>query len=218
MSEYRRIRSRVSFLELCKDPDLVTQITVHAVERLRVDAAIIFADLLLPVEAMGLGLTYGKGDGPVIDPPVRLAQDVDRIKVPDVNGPLGYVFEAIRRTRAALPAGIPLIGFAGAPFTVASYLIEGRGSKSYTQTKGLYYRDAGAWHALLEKIVRLTASYINGQIAAGAQAIQIFDSWAGCLAPADYKDFVLPHTRALIKAITPGTPIIYFVFPGRLHR
>jgi uroporphyrinogen decarboxylase len=210
MREYRRVRSRLSFLELCKDSDLVAEITVHAVEKLGVDAAIIFADLLLPVEAMGLTLTYGRGDGPVIEPPVRSAADVDRLRDPDVEETLGYVFESIRRTRRALAPGVPLLGFAGAPFTLASYLIEGRGSRDYTRTKGLYYRDSGAWHALLDRIVRLTATYINGQIAAGAQAVQLFDSWVGCLSPADYRDYVLPHSRNLIKAITPGTPVIHF--------
>ena len=210
MREYRRVRSRLSFLELCKDPDLVAEVTVHAVDRLGVDAAIIFADLLLPVEAMGLKLTYGRGDGPQIDPPVRSAADVDRLRDPNVEEALGYVFESIRRTRRALDDGVPLLGFAGAPFTLASYIVEGRGSRNYTRTKGLYYRDAGAWHALLERIVRLTTEYINGQIAAGAQAVQLFDSWVGCLSPADYREFVLPHSRDLIRAITPGTPVIHF--------
>jgi uroporphyrinogen decarboxylase len=210
MREYRRVRSRVPFLDLCKDPDLVAEVTVHAVERLGVDAAIIFADLLLPVEAFGLSLAYGRGDGPVVDPPVRSAADVDRLREPDVEAALGYVFESIRRTRRALPPGVPLIGFAGAPFTLASYIVEGRGSRDYTRTKGLFYRDAGAWHALLDRIVRLTAAYLNGQIAAGAQAVQLFDSWVGCLSPADYRDYVLPHSRALIRSIAPGTPVIHF--------
>src|SRR5207249_1000699 len=127
---YRDLRARVPFLDLCKNPDLVSQVTVHAVERLRVDAAILFADLLLPVEAMGLTLSYGKGEGPSVDPPVAAAQDVDRLRQPDVLAELGYVFEAVRRTRRALRGGVPLIGFAGAPFTVASYMIEGGGSRN----------------------------------------------------------------------------------------
>lgn len=210
MREYRRVRSRVSFLELCKDADLVAEVTVHAVEKLGVDAAIIFADLLLPVEAMGLNLSFGKGHGPVIEPPVRSAADVDKLRDPNVEETLGYVFESIRRTRRALAPGIPLLGFAGAPFTLASYIVEGRGSRDYARTKGLYYRDAGAWHALLDRIVRVTATYLNGQIAAGAQAVQLFDSWVGCLSPADYRAYAMPHTRNLINAITPGTPVIHF--------
>ncbi len=210
MREYRQVRAARTFLEMCKDPDLVAQVTVHAVERLGVDAAIIFADLLLPVEAMGLGLAYGKGEGPAISPPVATGDDVDRLRHPDVDEALGYVFEAIRRTRRALRPDVPLIGFAGAPFTVASYMIEGGGSKNYVKTKSFFYRDPGAWHALLERIVRVTADYLRGQIAAGAQAVQIFDSWVGCLTPADYLEFVLPHTRKLIRSLPTGVPVIHF--------
>ncbi len=210
MREYRRLRARVSFLELCKNPELVTQVTVHAVEKLGVDAAIIFADLLLPVEAMGLGLTYGKGEGPSIDPPVRTMEDVLALREPDVEESLGYLFKAIRQTRAALRPEIPLLGFAGAPFTLASYMIEGAGSASYTRTKSFLYRDPGAWNALMERIARVTTAYLNGQIAAGADAVQIFDSWVGCLGPADYREFVLPHTRRIIEGLRPGTPVIHF--------
>jgi uroporphyrinogen decarboxylase len=210
MREYRQIRARRSFLEFCKDPDLVAQVTVYAVERLKVDAAIIFADLLLPVEAMGLGLSYGKGEGPVIDPVVATREDIDRLRDPDVEETLGYVFEAVRRTRRALPPGVPLIGFAGAPFTVASYMIEGGGSRNYVLTKSLFYADPGAWHALLERISRVTIAYLNGQIAAGAQVVQLFDSWVGCLSPADYREFALPHTKKVIASITPGVPVIHF--------
>jgi uroporphyrinogen decarboxylase len=210
MREYRQLRARRPFLELCRDPDLVTQVTVYAVERLKVDAAIIFADLLLPVPALGMNLAYNRGEGPSIDPPLRTREDVDRLRQPDVEEALGYVFEAIRRTRRALPAGVPLIGFAGAPFTVASYLIEGGGSTHFVQTKAFFCRDPGAWHALMERITRTTAAYLNGQIAAGAQAVQIFDSWVGCLSPDDYRDLVLPHSRRLIESLAPGTPVIHF--------
>jgi len=210
MKEYRELRARVPFLDLCKDPDLVTEVTVHAVDRLRVDAAIIFADLLLPVEAMGLHLSYGKGEGPVIDPPVLGRQEIDRLRSPETEESLGYVFEAIRRTRKALRSEVPLIGFAGAPFTVASYMIEGGGSKNYLHTKTLLYRDPDAWHLLLDKIARVTIAYLNGQIAAGIQAVQLFDSWVGCLTPADYRRFVLPHTRTVIAGLTPGVPVIHF--------
>jgi uroporphyrinogen decarboxylase len=210
MKEYREIRARVPFLDLCKDSDLVAEVTVYAVDRLRVDAAIIFADLLLPVEAMGLGLSYGKGEGPVVDPPVTTAAEVERLRDPDVGETLGYVFEAIRKTRRALRPEVPLIGFAGAPFTVASYMIEGGGSRNYVATKSFLYGDPGAWHALLERISRVTAAYLRGQVVAGAQAVQIFDSWVGCLSPDDYREFVLPHTRRVIEALPPGVPVIHF--------
>jgi len=210
MREYRQIRASRSFLDICRDPDLVTQITVYAVERLGVDAAIIFADLLLPVQGTGLRLAYNKGEGPSIDPPLRTAEDVDRLREPDLEESVGYVFEAIRRTRRALPANIPLLGFAGAPFTLASYMIEGGGSTHYVKTKSFFMKDPGAWHALLEKLSRITVAYLNAQIAAGAQAVQLFDTWVGCLGPADYRAFVLPHTKRVLDAVTPGTPVIHF--------
>ncbi len=210
MREYRQIRASRSFLEICRDPDLVTQITVYAVERLKVDAAIIFADLLLPVQGTGLSLAYTKGEGPSIDPPLRTPEDVDRVREPDLEESVGYVFEAIRRTRRALPANIPLLGFAGAPFTLASYMIEGGGSTHYVKTKSFFMKDPGAWHALLEKLSRITVAYLNAQIAAGAQAVQLFDTWVGCLGPADYRAFVLPHTKRVLDAIMPGTPVIHF--------
>ncbi|MGH9750122.1 MAG: uroporphyrinogen decarboxylase [Candidatus Polarisedimenticolia bacterium] len=210
MREYRQIRARRSFLELCRDPDLVTQVTVYAVERLRVDAAIIFADLLLPVQGMGPALTYAKGEGPALDPPVRTADDVDRLRIPDVRETVGYVFEAIRRTRRALRPEIPLLGFAGAPFTIASYLVEGGGSSHYAKTKALMLKDPGAWNALLEKIATVTIDYLGEQIAAGAQAVQLFDTWVGCLSAADYRDNVLPHTRRVLQALPPDFPVVHF--------
>jgi uroporphyrinogen decarboxylase len=210
MREYRQVRARRGFLDLCRDPDLVAQITAYAVERLKVDAAIIFADLLLPVLGMGPRLSYNKGEGPAIDPPLRTREDVDRLREPDPEESVGYVFEAIRRARRSLPPGIPLIGFAGAPFTVASYMIEGGGSSHYVQTKSFFLRDPGAWHALMERLERVTVAYLNGQIAAGVQAVQIFDTWVGCLTPADYREFALPHTRRIIASLTPGVPVIHF--------
>jgi uroporphyrinogen decarboxylase len=210
LKEYREIRERVPFLEMCKDPDLVTEVTEYAARRLGVDAAIIFSDLLLPMEAFGLLLTYEAGDGPAVSPPIRAAADIDRLREPDLQADLGYVFEGIRRTRRALPPGLPLIGFAGAPFTLASYMIEGGGSASYRHTKALMFGDGGAWNALMEKIVRLVGAYLNAQITAGAQAVQIFDSWVGCLSPDDFRDFALPHIKALVAAVRPGVPVIYF--------
>jgi len=210
MKEYRVLREKVPFLTLCHDPDLVTEVTVHAAQRLGVDAAIIFSDLLLPLEPLGFQLAYDRGEGPSVEPPIRGAADLARLREADVEADLGYVFESIRRTRRALPPDMPLLGFAGAPFTLASYLIEGGGSAHYRHTKEFLYSDPGAWNELLDRLVRLTAEFLKGQIAAGAQAVQIFDSWVGCLAPGDYRDFVLPHVRRLVKEVRPHAPVILF--------
>ncbi len=210
MREYREVRARTSFLELCKTPALAAEVTVYAAEKLNVDAAIIFADILLIIEPMGLELEFAKGEGPVIHNPVRQASDVERLReVEDVSA-LDYVYEAIRQTRRALPSHLPLIGFAGAPFTLASYIIEGGASKNYIHTKRLMYDDAGAWHALMSLISRALSRYLNAQIAAGAQAVQLFDSWVGALSPDDYREYVLPHTRSVIQNVTQGTPVLHF--------
>jgi uroporphyrinogen decarboxylase len=210
MKEYRDLRARVPFLELCKNPALVSEVTVTAAEKLGVDAAIIFADLLLIVEPLGLHLEYDKGEGPVISPGLREAADVDRLQEVNPQQSLGYFYDAIRQTRADLNQKIPLIGFAACPFTLASYLIEGGGSKNYRHTKALMYRDAGAWRALMERLARSLSKYINGQIDAGVQAVQVFDTWVGCLGPADYRDYVQPYTRMMLQAVKPGTPLIHF--------
>jgi len=210
MKEYRDLRARVPFLELCKKPDMVSEVTVTAAKKLGVDAAIIFADLLLIVEPMGMHLEYDQGEGPVIRPALRGAADVDRLREVDPEQSLGYFYSAIRQTRADLDARLPLIGFAGCPFTLASYLIEGGGSRNYRHTKALMYRDAGAWRALMERLAGSLARYINGQIDAGVQAVQVFDTWVGCLGPADYEEYVQPYTRMMLKAVKPGTPIIHF--------
>ena len=208
MPEYRAVRSRVSFLDLCKDSDAAAEVTVTAAERLGVDAAIIFADILLIVEPLGVGLEFSKGDGPVLHNPVRTPADVERL--PDVDAPaaVGFVYDAVRKARAALK--VPLIGFSGAPFTLASYVIEGGGSRNYVHTKALMYREPEAWHALMRRLATAVIGYLNAQIAAGAQVVQLFDSWVGCLAPDDYRRFVLPHMRTLIAGITPGVPVIHF--------
>jgi uroporphyrinogen decarboxylase len=210
MQEYRDVRARVGFLELCKTPSLAAEVTVTAAERLGVDAAIIFADILLIIEPMGLELEFAKGDGPVIHNPVRSASDVKRLHEVEDVGALEFVFEAIRQTRAALKSNLPLIGFSGAPFTLASYMMEGGASKNYVTTKSLMYNDSGAWHALMSLISRALIKYLNAQIEAGAQAVQLFDSWVGTLSPDDYRQYVLPHTRNIIKGLDPGTPVIHF--------
>lgn len=210
MPEYREVRARTTFLELCKTPSLAAEVTVTAAERLGVDAAIIFADILLILEPMGIDLEFARGEGPVIHNPVRTTADVDRLReVTDVAS-LDFVLEAIRQTRSALKPGIPLIGFSGAPFTLASYICEGGGSKNYVFTKTLMYKDSGAWHSMMSLISRALSKYLNAQVAAGAQAVQLFDSWVGCLSPEDYREFVLPHTRSVIESITPGYPVIHF--------
>ncbi|HEU4834636.1 MAG TPA: uroporphyrinogen decarboxylase [Pyrinomonadaceae bacterium] len=210
MPEYREVRARTTFLELCKNSSLAAEVTVTAAERLGVDAAIIFADILLILEPLGIDLEFAKGEGPVIHNPVRTPSDVDRLsEFEDVNA-LDYVYEAIRQTRSALKPNIPLIGFCGAPFTLASYMTEGGGSKNYVHTKRLMYDDAGAWHAMMSLISRALVKYLNAQIAAGAQAVQLFDSWVGCLSPDDYREFVLPHTQSVIRGVTKGVPVIHF--------
>jgi uroporphyrinogen decarboxylase len=210
MQDYRDLRARVPFLELCKGPSLVSEVTVTAADKLGVDAAIIFADLLLIVEPLGLHLEYGKGEGPVISPPVREAADIDRLKEVTPEDSLAYFYEGIRQTRKDLNPRLPLLGFAGCPFTLASYLIEGGGSKNYRYTKALMYRDAGAWRALMELLARNLARYINAQIDAGVQAIQVFDTWVGCLGVADYREYVQPYTRMMLQLVKPGTPVIHF--------
>jgi uroporphyrinogen decarboxylase len=210
MEEYRKLRAEFSFLELCKRPDLAAEITVAPVEKLGVDAAILFADILLVLEPMGLGLEYSKDDGPVIRAQIRSRTDVEELNEFEPEAELPYVFETVRKARAALGGRVPLIGFAGAPFTLASYIVEGGGSRNYLKTKKLIFSDPGAWKALMERLATVVAKYLNAQIAAGAQAVQLFDSWAGCLSPGDYQRYVLPYTRAAIAALIPGTPVIHF--------
>ena len=209
MREYRDLRAKVSFLELCKTPELAAEVTLSAVDRLQVDAAIIFADILLIVEPLGVGLEFSQGEGPRIRRPVRSGKAVDRIKDFDPDS-LQYVYDALKITRRALDPEKALIGFAGAPFTVASYMIEGGGSRNYENTKGLMYKDPGAWHTMMEKLSSATASYLNRQIKAGADVLQLFDSWVGCLSRDDYKEFVLPHMTKLISEIEKDTPVIHF--------
>jgi uroporphyrinogen decarboxylase len=209
MKDYRELRARVPFLDLCKNQDLVAEITVNAAERLGVDAAILFADLLLIVEPLGFKLEYEKNEGPRVCPAIRSAADVDGLREVE-PGALEYVFGGIRHTRAALDTRLPLIGFAAAPFTLASYLIEGGGSRNYAHTKAFMYSDPGAWRALMEHLARNLASYVVGQIDAGVQAIQIFDTWVGCLGPADYREFVLPFSRTLFEALPRDFPLIHF--------
>ena len=210
MPEYRALRARHGFLELCKNPQAAAEVTLQPVERLGVDAAILFADILLVLEPLGVGLEFSRGEGPHIERPVRSAADVDRLARVDVEADVGFVFETVRRVRKALADRVPLIGFAGAPFTLASYLIEGGASREFLTTKRFMRAERRAWHGMLGRLAAITADYLNGQIAAGAQAVQLFDSWVGALSPADYREFVLPHSRAVMQALTSGVPVIHF--------
>ncbi|MDZ4659123.1 MAG: uroporphyrinogen decarboxylase [Bythopirellula sp.] len=210
MPEYRAVREKMSFLELCKNPQLCSEVMCTAVERLGVDAAIIFSDLLPILEPMGMDLEFLPGDGPKIDNPVREASDVDRVVELENVDALSFVFDTVAQTRKDLPESIPVIGFAGAPFTLASYAIEGGSSRSFLHTKTLMYREPAAWHELMQRLSRSIVLYLNAQITAGAQAVQLFDSWVGCLGPEDYRTYVLPHVRAIVDGIVPGAPLIHF--------
>jgi uroporphyrinogen decarboxylase len=210
LPEYRALRARYGFLELCRNPAAATEVTLLPVDRLGVDAAILFADILLLVEPLGVGLEFAKGEGPVIQRPIRTGAQVEALTAIDPAAAVPFVFETVRSVVEALGGRLPLIGFAGAPFTVASYLVEGGPSRDYLHVKRLMYEEPEAWHRLLDLLGEATARYLNGQIGAGAEAVQLFDSWVGVLSPADYRAFVQPHVRALMKALTPGIPIIHF--------
>jgi uroporphyrinogen decarboxylase len=210
LPEYRRLRQSTSFIELCKNPDLCAEVMLRTVEQLGVDAAIIFSDLLLILEPMGVKLEYSAGDGPKLESPVRGATEVDRLLELESVEPLSYVMETVRKTRAGLDESLPVIGFAGAPFTLAAYVIEGGSSRDYRRTKTLMYTDTGAWDALMARLARAITLYLNAQIDAGAQLVQVFDSWVGCLGVDDYHAYVLPHTRSIIEAIRPGVPVVHF--------
>jgi uroporphyrinogen decarboxylase len=210
MPEYRAVRARLAFLELCKNPDAAAEVTLQPVERLGVDAAILFADILLVLEPLGVGLEFTRGDGPRIERPVRSAAAARTLPAVDVEDAVGFVFETVRRVRKALADRVPLIGFAGAPFTLASYLIEGGPSREFLLTKTFMRQEPEAWAAMMTRLAEITADYLNGQVAAGVQAVQLFDSWVGALSPADYRDFVLPHSRRVIGSLRPGVPVIHF--------
>ena len=210
MAEYRAVRQKTTFLELCRNPDLCAEVMLVAVERLGVDAAILFSDLLPILEPMGLKLEFTAGEGPVIHNPIRTPDQVDRLCELESIEPLEYIIEAVRKTRAGLSERLPLIGFAGAPFTLASYAIEGGSSRSHVRVKSLMYQDPGAFAALMARLARAVTRYLNAQIDAGAQLVQLFDSWVGCLGPDDYRRFVLPHSRAVFASLRPHAPAIHF--------
>jgi uroporphyrinogen decarboxylase len=213
LPEYRAVRAQHSLLEICAQPELAAEVTLQPVSALGVDAAILFADILLPLIPMGIDLEFAAGEGPVIHNPVRSAHDVAALRPVVVEDSLAHVLAAVRLVRRELDGRVPLIGFAGAPFTLASYLIEGGSSRTFQRTKQMMYADPGAWHALLGKLAELVADYLLAQARAGAQALQLFDSWVGALSPEDYEDYVLPHSRlvlARLAAGVPGVPLIHF--------
>ena len=210
MPEYQVVRKHHSLLEICKRPKLAAEVTITAAEKLGVDAAIIFADLLLPFECMGLDFEFQAGEGPVVHSPVRTADDVSRLRT-DRASELSYVGEAIERVAAHFRDRLGIIGFCGAPFTLASYMIEGGGSRNYVYTKTLMYRQPAVWRRLLEKLAIVLREFAAQQVEAGADVIQIFDSWAGALSVEDYREFVLPITRTLVRDVQAlGVPVIYF--------
>jgi uroporphyrinogen decarboxylase len=210
MKEYRALRKQHSFLELCKNPELAAEVTLLPVTRLNVDGAIIFADILLPLEPMGIELEFAANEGPVFRHPVREMKQIKALRVIEPEEDLPFLLEAIRMVRRELEGKMPLIGFSGAPFTLASYIIEGGHSKNYIVTKGMMYQDPAAWHSLMEKLAEVLIRYLNSQIRAGAQALQMFDSWVGCLSPQDYAEYVLPYSKKVIDGVDKSVPLIHF--------
>jgi uroporphyrinogen decarboxylase len=210
MPEYRAVRKRHSLLDICKKPALAAEVTITAAEILGVDAAIIFADLLLPLEVMGLPFHFSAGEGPVIEKPVRSKEDISRLHI-DRTTELGYVSEAVSLVAKHFADKVPVIGFCGAPFTLASYMIEGGGSRNYVHTKKMMYTAPADWDTLMSKLVAVTTAYAAEQVRSGADAIQIFDSWVGCLSVEDYRRYVLPHVTGMVKQLQKTrAPIIYF--------
>ncbi len=210
MPEYRAVRKQHSLLEICKKPALAAEVTITAAEILGIDAAIIFADLLLPLEVMGLPFHFSAGEGPVIEKPVRGKEDIANLAI-DRAAELGYVSEAVALVAKHFGDRLPVIGFCGAPFTLASYMIEGGASRNYIHAKKMMYNSPADWDALMRKLVAVTAAYSADQVRAGADVIQIFDSWVGCLSVEDYRRYVLPHVTGMVKQLRKtGVPIIYF--------
>lgn len=211
MGEYRALRERYSLLDLCKTPELATEVTLQPVGRIDVDAAILFSDLLLPFEPMGIPFDFVRGEGPRIERPLRAAGDLDAVRRFDPKEKLGFVLEAIRQIKGELGGRVPLIGFAGAPFTLASYAIEGGHSTSFAHTKALMYGAPAAWHRFCETLAETVGNYLVAQIEAGVDAVQVFDSWVGALNAADYREFILPHTRRIFEMVAPhNVPTIHF--------
>jgi uroporphyrinogen decarboxylase len=212
LPEYRAVRSNIDFLTLCKNPRLAAEVTLQPVDILGVDAAILFSDILIPVEAMGMRLEFSDKEGPVLGEPIRSKSAVEKLIVPDVEEDLPFIFDTIKILRKELEHKVPLIGFSGAPFTLATYMIEGGTSKNFLNTKKMMFQSGPVFHYLMEKLTDMIVSYLSAQIKTGAQAVQIFDTWAGILTPGDYKQFAFPYVRKAITELKKeGVPIIYFV-------
>ncbi len=211
MSEYRALRERYTLLELCRTPDLATEVTLQPIRRIDVDAAILFSDLLLPLEPMGVKFDFIRGEGPAIDEPLQNEADLARVRRFDPREALSYVLDAIRQIKRELAGRVPLIGFAGAPFTLASYAIEGGHSTAFARTKSLMYGAPAAWHRFADLLADIVSDYLNAQIDAGVDAVQVFDSWVGALNARDYREFILPHSRRIFDAVAArGVPAIHF--------
>jgi uroporphyrinogen decarboxylase len=211
MPEYRAIRARHTLLDICAQPELAAEVTLQPINAFDVDAAIIFADILLPLVPMGMNLEFAAGEGPVLHNPLRSRADIDALRDIDPVADLKSTLDALSIVRREIDGKVALIGFAGGPFTLASYAIEGGSSRNYQITKSLMYRDPDTWFTLMEKITRMTSAYLLAQVAAGAQCVQIFDSWAGALSPDDYRRFVLPATKSIVDSVrSAGAPIILF--------
>ena len=210
MKEYRALRKKYSFLEMCRNPEVAAQVTLQPIDKFKLDAAIIFSDILIPLEPMGVEFEFAKGEGPVFHRPVREMKDVERLKIIEPEEEIPFLMEAIRIVRRELEGKIPLIGFSGAPFTLASYMIEGGHSRNYTLTKGFIYQDRPAWNLLMEKVSEVLIRYLNAQVRAGVQALQIFDSWVGCLTPGDYEEYVLPYSKRVMDGVDKSVPLIHF--------
>lgn len=212
MKEYQDVRAKVDFLTLCKTPELAAKVTLQPIDILNADAAILFSDILIPVEAMGMPLEFHDKKGPILGDPVRTKAGVDRLVIPDTEDSMPFVLETIKILRRELADRVPLIGFSGAPFTLATYIIEGGSSKNFGHTKRMMYQNGGLFGGLLEKITAVVIEYLSAQIKAGAQAVQIFDSWAGILAPYDYENVIFPYVKKAVKELKKyGVPVIYFV-------
>ncbi|WP_418790819.1 uroporphyrinogen decarboxylase [Phosphitispora sp. TUW77] len=211
MPEYMEIRQKYDFLTMCKTPDLAAEVTLQPVNRIGVDAAILFADILLPLEGMGIELAFAKNEGPVISNPVRTEKDVQQIRILEAEEATPYVLDAIRLIRRELDGRVPLIGFSGAPFTIASYIIEGGGSKDYKNCKSMMWQAPDVWDSLMKKISEVLLKYLKAQIKAGAQAVQMFDSWVGALSPGDYQQYVMQHSKYVLDGLRDeGVPVIHF--------
>jgi uroporphyrinogen decarboxylase len=210
MKEYRALRKKYSFLEMCKNPELATKVTLQPIEKFKLDAAIIFSDILIPLEPMGVEFEFAKGEGPVFHHPLRQIKEVEKLRIFEPEEEISFLMKAIRIVRKELEGKIPLIGFSGAPFTLASYIVEGGHSKNYILTKSLMYENRPTWDALMEKLSEMLIRYLNAQIRAGVQALQIFDSWVGCLSPHDYGEYVLPYSKKIIEGIDKSVPVIHF--------